>query len=190
MEAVNPRPLRDASAALTVARAHVGKGTYKLGTGDINTPDDGEFDCAGFVSNKCYGIPRHRKGFNVGSWASVSDDLNSNSAIEDSDHARDIYQRASIPAPGVLLVYPTIRIKTADGKQHVFVGHEAMIEDVSRVLEWDPKFPDWSLLTIIQCIGPNGRHPGIVRSDGSHFNHHDAQWPKPEHRTCMLRVLP
>ncbi len=180
---MNPRPLRNAAGALAVARSLVGRASYQLGTGDIDTPDDGPFDCAGLVSNRCYGIRRHRPGFAKG--GDVEDDLNSNSAIYDADHARDIYQHASIPEPGVLLVYPTIH-----RAGHVFVGHEAMIEDVSRAFEWDHEAPDYSLLTIIQCVGPNGRRPGVIRSDGSHFNMHDHQWPRPEHRTVMLRVLP
>lgn len=175
------------TAAVTVARSLVGTGVYQLGTGDCDTPIGGKSDCFGFAFNRCYGVRRHRPGFNRGAWATVSDDLNSNSAIEDADHHRELFVRPPYPMLGDLLAYPTIRLP---GHDRPWIGHIAIVVDVSRVLEWDPAWPDWSLLGVAQCCGPNGRHPAILRTDGSHWNQHDHTWPKPEHRTALLRVVP
>lgn len=174
-------------AAVTVARSLVGTGVYELGTGDCDTPIGGPSDCSGFAINRCYGLRRHRPGFNVGSWATVSDDLNPNSAIEDSDHHRELFVRADRPQLGDLLAYPTIRLP---GHLSPWIGHIAIVVDVSRVIEWDPATPDWSLLGVVQCCGPNGRRPGVIETNASHWNGHDMTWPKPEHRSALLRVVP
>lgn len=182
-----PRPLYTAAQAVAQARALVGRGTYTLGTGDITSHGDDQRDCFGFAACEVYGIKRHRPGFNEGPWATVSDDLNSNSAIEDADHRRELFERVFTPAPGILLAYPTIRIA---GHPQPFIGHIGIVVGVSRCLEWDHDHPDYALLDVVQCSGPNGRKPGIRATDGSAWSHHDTMWPKPEHRTAMLRVLP
>lgn len=181
-----PRPCSPI-AAVTVARSLVGTGTYELGTGDCDTPIGGKSDCFGFAFNRCYGVRRHRPGFNVGPWASVSNDLNCNSAIEDADHHREMFVRAQRPELGDLIAYPTIRLPEHMGP---WIGHIAIVVDVSRVLEWDPATPDWSLLGVVQCAGPNGRHPAILATSGSGWNGHDLTWPKAAHRTALLRVVP
>lgn len=178
-----PRPLYTAAQAVAQARALVGRGVYTLGTGDITSKGDEPRDCFGFAVCEVYGIKRHRPGFNRGAWATVSDDMNCNSAIEDADHAGELFERVFTPAPGVLLAYPTIRLQG-----HVFIGHIGIVVGVSRCLEWDHDHPDYALLDVCQCRGPNGREPGIIASDGSIWSHHDTLWPKPEHRTAMLRV--
>lgn len=181
-----PRPC-SAIAAVTVAKSLVGTGVYELGTGDWNTPIGGPSDCAGFAINRCYGLRRHRPGFNRGAWSSVEDDLNCNSAIEDADHNRELFVRATSGPPqiGDLLAYPTVRV---GGR--AFIGHVAIVTGVGRLLEWDWTRPDWAALDVVQCRGPNGRRPGIVASDGSHWNDRDRMWPKPEHRTALLRLVP
>lgn len=198
--AIAPRPC---SAAEAVDRAlrMVGHGTYVLGTGDYHpviaggtlidipwTERDGEIgsDCAGLAISYAYMLKRHRVGFNQGPWASVEDDINCNSAIEDADHNRELFERVHRPELGVLLTYPTIRLA---GHPHPFIGHVGIVVGVSRCLEWDEGSPDYSLLDVVQCCGPQGRTPGVIRSDGSIWAHHDHLWPKPEHRTAMLRAL-
>src|SRR6266404_8046742 len=47
-------------------------------------------DCAGFAICYAWKIVRHRPGFNAGFWASVEDDVNVNSAIEDGRHKREL----------------------------------------------------------------------------------------------------
>lgn len=183
-----PRPTRTRLEAAAVARRCIGHGVYQLGKGNADTLDDEEQDCAGFASNKCHGIPRHRKGFAKG--GDVEDDLNSNSAIWDAEHEQDLYERATRPAIGDILAYPTIRIRDEHGELHTFIGHEAIVIGVDRVLEWNPLSPDWSLIDIAQCCGPNGRKPGVIQSTGAAFNHHDEVWSKPQHRTRLLRVKP
>lgn len=182
-----PRPLHDADRAVAHALALVGRGVYQLGSGDISSSGDDPRDCFGFAVNELYGIPRHRPGFNVGSWATVSDDLNCNSAIEDADHAGELFERLSTPMPGALIAYPTIRLA---GHPDPWIGHVGIVVGVSHCTAWDPARPRYDLLDVVQCHGPNGQRPGIVRTDGSIWTHHDTLWPKPEHRTAMLRVRP
>lgn len=181
-----PRPLHPADAAVRHALAMVGRGVYQLGAGDLESNNDDPRDCFGFAFCECYGVRRHRPGFNVGPWATVADDLNCNSAIEDADHARELFVRADRPQPGDLLAYPTIRLA---GHPQPWIGHVAIVVDVARAAAWDPTCPDWSLLGVVQCCGPDGRRPGILRTDASHWNAHDATWPKPEHRSALLRVV-
>lgn len=182
-----PRPCSP-TAAVTVALSLVGTGVYQLGTGDYNTSIGGPSDCFGFAFDRCYGVRRHRPGFNVGSWSTVSDDCNCNSAIEDADHHRELFVRATgAPQPGDLLAYPTVHLS---GHAQPFIGHIAIVVGTSRVRGWNPAAPDWSLLDVVQCLGPNGRRPGIIASDASHWNHRDHDWPKPEHRSVLLRVVP
>lgn len=193
---------RPCSPAEAVQRALslVGKGgRYVLGTGDYLGDDKPPWttrdglsgsDCAGFAISWCYKLPRHRKGYNVGSWASVSDDLNCNSAIEDAEHARELFVPADRPQPGDLVTYPTFTLLASDGTHKTFIGHVGIVTGVSRVLEWDPETPQYELLDIAQCKGPNGRAPAVVATDGSVWAHHDTVWPKPQHRTRVLRVRP
>lgn len=164
-------------------------GVYKLGAGDFTTVHGGESDCAGFAFCMCYGLRRHRPGFNVGSWASVSDDINCNSAIEDADHKQELFW---LPRLGVgvgavevgdLLTYPTFTVTGRDGQPLQFIGHVAIVVGVPKV--WAGKYKD---LMVVQCCGPNGRTPGIIETDGSHWDAHDKIWPKKEHRTVVLRV--
>lgn len=175
-----------AIAAVTVARSLVGTGVYELGTGDCDTPIGGPSDCAGFALCRCYGLRRHRPGFNRGAWASIEDDLNCNSAIEDADHHCELFVRADRPALGDLLAYPTFRLL---GHAAPWIGHIAIVVGVARVLEWDPARPQWHLLDVVQCAGPNGRNPGIVATDARHWDDHDAQWPRSLHRSSLLRVV-
>lgn len=165
----------------------VGHGIYQLGTGDIDSAGDGPRDCFGFAACECYGIPRHRPGFNRGPWATVEDDLNCNSAIEDADHHGELFERVFTPYPGALIMYPTIHLT---GHPSPWIGHVKIVVGVSRCVEWDHDRPDWSLLDTVECRGPDGRRPGIVSGSGAGMNGHDMTWPKPEHRTVMLRVLP
>jgi hypothetical protein len=180
-------------AAVTVARSLIGHMTYWLGTGDCDTPKDGRSDCFGFAFCRCYGVKRHRPGFNRG-WLddngrspSIIDDLNCNSAIEDADHRRELFVRAPRPELGDLLAYPTIHLL---GQPKSWVGHIAIVIGVTRALEWDAAAPDWSMLDVAQCSGPDGRTPGVTATTGAHWNEHDRMWPKPEHRSALLRVVP
>lgn len=169
---------------------------YVLGTGDWRpvgptgadvpwTANGGATgsDCAGFAISWCHQLKRHRPGFNRGSWSTVEDDLNCNSAIEDAEHKRELFVRAEAPQPGDLVAYPTIRL---GGK--VFIGHVCIVVNVSRVAEWDPKFPDYSLLDVAHCHGPHGRIPAVTMADGAIWNRHDEQWPNAWHRSKVIRV--
>lgn len=172
---------RSAEEAVTVALNLVGSGVYQLGTGNNNTPVGGKSDCAGFAICKCYDLVRHRPGFNVGPWATVSDDLNCNSAIEDAEHKRELFDLAESPKRGDLLAYPTFWSK---GKR--FIGHIAIVVGVP--VEWVSSWSRWAELDVVQCAGPNGRKPGIVLTNASHWDWHDRTWPKPQHRSKLLRV--
>jgi len=167
---------------------------YVLGTGDYKptptsdtpwTQRDGMLgsDCAGFAISWCYELPRHRPGFNVGPWASVSDDINCNSAIEDAEHARDLFELVTgAPQNGDLLTYPTIRLP---GHPTPFIGHVCIVIDANG---WKPG--SWASLVVAHCHGPNGRSPAVTIGDGAIWDRHDEVWPKPEHRSRLLRVKP
>lgn len=199
-----PRPC-SASEAVSRALSVANKGgRYILGAGDYDPrAPDSPFtphmyttsagvnvtalgsDCCGFAISFAYKLPRHRSGFNRGPWATISDDINCNSAIEDADHAGELFERVvGAPQVGDLLAYPTVY---KDGRQYG-IGHVVIVVGVSRVLEWDPALPDWSALDTAECHGPNGHEPGVVLSTGIGFVRHDALWPKPAHRTTLLRV--
>jgi len=141
-------------------------------------------DCAGLVC-WAYKLPRTRPGYNRGIWATVSDDLNSNSMIEDADHAQELFRRVAAPEAGDVLCYPTIHLQG-----HTFIGHVALVIGVDRAGAWDPKAPAYHLLDIAQVCGPNGRRPACIATDGHVFDKHSETWPKAEHRSVMLRAVP
>lgn len=184
------------SEALARAQRMVNNGgQYLLGTGDywphkengleVDLPwtylnGKAGSDCAGFAICFAWKLQRHRPGFNHGSWATVSDDINSDSALEDGLHKQELFTVVTTPRPGDLLIYPSIRVL---GKR--FIGHVGLIEHVPA--EWDAGAPQYNLLTVIQCHGPNGFRPGVVRTDGSVWAHHDHLWPKAQHKTQIVR---
>ena len=204
-----PRPGASAFDAVIRAKGAAERyGCYILGAGDFRPVKNGESvidmpwtpgtytdahgnkitalgsDCCGFAISFAYKLVRHRPGFNVGSWATISDDINCNSAIEDADHHGELFERITRPELGALLVYPTVY---KDGKQ-IAIGHVVIVVGISRCLEWDATKPDYGLLDVAECCGPNGRGPGVILRSGASFNNHDHLWPKPAHRTVMLRV--
>jgi hypothetical protein len=188
-------------AAIERAQSMVDQGQYILGTGDYRPRQDSDgnlidlpftqhedtgplgADCAGFAVCWCYKVLRHQPGFNTGSWATVSDDINVDSVIEDARHKQELGKVITSPVPGAWLLYPTIR---SPRNPLPFIGHISIIESVPA--EFDEDAPDYRSLTVIQCCGPDGHTPGIIRSDGTYWWHHDQLWPKPEHRSVM--VLP
>jgi len=161
-------PKFTADEAVARAQGAVGQGTYRLGGSQDHLKVMGlttEFDCVGFACCWAYGLPRHQPGFNRGAWSTVEDDINSNSMAEDAVHRADMFQfvaafvdhphdfgGAASPLPGDLLVYPTTR---AWG-----IGHAAIIVTPAARLQD---------MRIVQCVGPRGRRPAILRSDASHF---------------------
>jgi hypothetical protein len=204
----DPRPCSAPEAVARALRCVASKkGQYVLGTGDyrpgssfgqlVDEPwtDRGDgtvgSDCAGFAISWCYKLRRHRPGYNVGPWSSCSDDINCNSALEDAQHAKDCFALVDdqTPLPGDLLLYPSFTLATSDGPKQ-FIGHVAIVVGVSRVQAWDASSPRWDLLDVAQCHGPNGFKPGAVATDGSIWLRHDVVWPKPEHRSHLIRALP
>ncbi len=194
-----PRPcsaIEAVNRALSIA-GHGGQ--YELGTGDyspINGVDlpwtsNGKAtgsDCAGFAISWCYKLKRHRPGYNQGSWASVSDDLNVNSALEDAQHTQDLFTLVTDkPTAGDLLCYPTF-----DSHGLHFIGHVGLVINAGLVFgeTWDPVKPRYDLLYVAQCHGPNGHAPGVTKTDGSIWSHHDSIWPLPQHRTHVIRAKP
>lgn len=200
------------TAAVAVARARlicsdpqkdVGP-VYWLGTGDYKpfSTDHGQIDmpwtsnedaeklgyhrcsdCAGFAICWCWKLRRHRPGFNKGPWASIEDDINVNSIMEDAVHHQELATEVepSMVMPGDLLCYPTIKLK---GFPKPFIGHVAIVLDVNPVY----LAGRYSKLLIAHCHGPNGRRPAVTQNMGSHWEEHDKQWPKNEHRTHVIRI--
>lgn len=166
---------------------------YQLGTGNHNGPTrrDGRlgFDCFGAAFNYAYKVPRHRPGFNRGKWATVSDDLNCNSAIEDSEHKQELF----VPVvegderPGDLFLYPTIYVRRLNLKTLKFIGHVQMATWIPQGWKREHGF---SAVKVAHCHGPNGRIPGVTLGYGDACDRHDEQWGKPEHRTRVIRPKP
>lgn len=177
--------------AVARGRSAVGAGGhYQLGSGDFyQGPWNSTLgsDCAGFAISWAWKLIRHRPGFNIGSWASVSDDINVNSAIEDGQHKHELFDTlapGSIPRPGDLLCYPTFRVLSQDGHPLTFIGHVGLVEDVPD--DYKPG-EGWHRLSVLQCHGPNGFTPAVVRTDGAVWDHHDSVWPLPQHHTVLVR---
>lgn len=191
--------------ALVTAR----QGVYGLGCGDYRpehgdnpytaSPHGAAADCRVVVLHG-WKLQAHRYGFNR-KWTlspepqflggnSVADDINYNSIIESGLFTTDgLFQTlpdTAVPQPGDLLAYPTIHIVGADGEHHEFVGHGAMIDTVPA--HYQPG-GGWHQLFIMQCRGPNGRGPAVIRTDGGVFDRHTRNWQKPQHRARLVRPL-
>lgn len=163
---------------------------YILGTGDAhgNTKRDDQWgmDCAGAAICYAHDLKRHRPGFNRGKWATVSDDINCNSAIEDSEHNQELFVPVAEAEvrPGDLILYPTIHVRKLI-KVLKFIGHAQMVAAVPK--GWTRK-DGFGELAIVHCHGPNGRRPGVSRGFGDACDRHDEQWGKPEHQTRIIRA--
>jgi len=171
-------------------------GQYLLGSGDYSpaapgvpwTMRNGEIgsDCAGAAICFAFRLRRHRSGFNVQPNATVSSDLNVDSIVEDADPRRgghlELGELVTIPAPGILLITPTIRIPE---KAFTMMGHVRLIIDATR---WNPAAPKWADVVYLECHGPNFHKPGITRNNGASVDQHDGIWPKWNHRAAMVRI--
>jgi hypothetical protein len=115
------------------------------------------FDCWGFADSFAFQRPRHHPGFNRGWWATVADDINCDSAIEDAEHRRQIYEVVTTPRRGDLLVMPSIRVA---GKR-VRIGHVWLVAGVPA--EWDLTHPQYELIDVLQC---SPSKPAIKRTMG------------------------
>ncbi len=147
-------------------------------------------DCAGLVV-WAYKVRRHRPGYNKGGMFDVEDDANCNSMLGDAMGTRDLFELASgDPRPGDVIAYPSFWLHDEHGKRLHFIGHTCVVIGVSRLRGWDPKMPRYDQLDVVQVKGPDGRAPAAIATDGSIWSHHDAQWPRPEHRSYLLRALP
>lgn len=147
-------------------------------------------DCAGFAISWCHKLVRHRPGFNRGAWATVSDDLNTDSAVEDAQHAQELFDPVVFPSlsaavlPGDLLVYKTIHLP---GHPRPWIGHVSIVLAVGD--GFDPARPDWTKLTVAQCCGGNGRMPAVIESDGAIWAQHDHVWGDvDDRRAVVIRV--
>lgn len=193
---MNPRPIRTAQQAVSTALLLERQGTYHLGATDADAARL-VFDCTSFAMRHCYGVPGHRPGYNRGwgtDWSTgesstCEDDINSNSAIEDAMHGQDLFIPVTgRPFPGDIMAYPTIRLP---GRTDPWVGHAAIVVAVDRArASWDWARPDFSLLDMMECHGPNNTTPAIRRATGVVFSAHSVSWPRPQHRSWLLRVRP
>jgi hypothetical protein len=163
--------VRTPAEAVTAALSLLGKGyPYLLGTGNNLGPTrlrkrDGTytvpgFDCWGFADSWAYGRPRHQPGFNKGAWATVSDDRNCDSAIEDSEHKRQGYEPIEVPELGCLLVMPSIRDRLG---HRMRIGHVWLVVAVPD--KWDGKLDS---IETVQC--PASTHPAIKRGPGPRYD--------------------
>ena len=191
--------------AVARARSMIGRGEYRLGTGDYRPvagrdepwTTDGQHtgsDCSGFAQAWCWQMRRHRPGYNL--HGSVVDWINTDSGIEDA-YGRgnpqwtpqtigkcEIYQPTRYPAPGDLLAYRSI---LRDGRR-IRIGHVGIVVGVPKI--WDPEKNDWNLLEIVQCHGPSGRRPGVELTTGHTWAEHDRVWGDVTwRRSVLLRVI-
>ena len=187
-----PRPCLPAEAVRR-ALSVVGTGVYTLGQGgyDPHVPTKpwtgaGEFsDCSGFAASWCYRLPRSRPGFNRGPWSTVSDDVSTDSVVEDSEHRNELFVAVSLPQAGDLVVFPGIRLPGQ--AKRVRIGHIAIVVEVPA--EWDPANPDYSRLGVIQCFP---RRPAVQRTDGKLWVGRERFRGdvNPAWRTRIVRVVP
>jgi hypothetical protein len=162
---------------VAVARALslLGKGwPYVLGAGNHKGPTRVKlksgtytplgFDCWALAGAYAFEQPRHDPGFNIGPWATVSDDRNCDSAIEDAEHKKQGYEVIDTPELACLIVMPSIRDE--NGKR-LRIGHVWLGVGVPET--WDPAKPQYDLIDTIQCQastfpaikrGPGPRHDG------------------------------
>jgi hypothetical protein len=133
------------------------------------------WDCAGAAICYAFMLKRERPGFNRQAWATITDDLNVDSVLEDADPDRggrgELGELAFVPQPGILLITPTIKIPEKDFDEP---GHVRFILDASK---WNPLRPRWADVVYLECRGGNGRRPGVVRDTGESVDEHDAKWP-------------
>lgn len=142
------------------------------------------WDCAGAAISHAFMLTRHRPGFNRQRYATVEDDINVDSIIEDADadHGghQELGELVTAPDPGVLLLTPTIRIPA---KGFVEPGHVRMIIDASK---WSAAAPRWADVVYLECKGPPKRAPGVVRNAGESVDQWDATWPT--HKAVMVHI--
>lgn len=177
-----------------------GRGQYAWGSGDY-LPENSAlvgmtmnkgglvgWDCAGAAVCHAFRLKRHRPGFNRQMHASIEDDINVDSIIEDADPARggrgELGELVKVPTPGILLMTPTIKIPE---RGYDDPGHVRMIIDASK---WDPARPRFVDLVYLECRGPNGRAPGVVRNTGESVDVHNAKWPTNFERADGSTVRP
>ncbi len=188
-----PRPCLPAEAVAR-ALAQVGKGVYGLGAGGYSSAHPFDpftvvkglelCDCWAFAGSYCYRLPLHRAGYNHGAWSTVSDDVNCDSAIEDSEHAKELWIEVDRPELGDLLVFPSIR--GPDGKR-IRIGHVGIV--TAAPAEWSPADPQFGLVQVVQC-SPSApaikRGPGVAWHARESFRSAlDYKW-----RTRILRSVP
>jgi hypothetical protein len=128
-------------------------------------------DCRGLIL-WAYRLSARRDGFNAG--GSVAGWINTDSLLEDArSPSPDLFRVARAPAPGCLVVYPSIRrgeLRTEGGYssdlgKRIRVGHVGIVERYLGA-EWDASRPEcWALLTVLQC-GSTGA-PAVRAIDGS-----------------------
>lgn len=189
----------------------LGSGGYHRGTfGTVNdvpwTPDT-----HGVVGSDCWGAIKfafalvgHRPGFNTSLKRSkfdildVTDDINSNSAIGDARTKQELFvelKHDDVIQVGDILTYPTIMLpnkertdwlRDEDGDVLRWIGHGQLVKSPGGARVGS----QYSGIEVIQCYGPNNRRPAIRITDASAMDKHDERWPKPEHRTTVLRIHP
>jgi hypothetical protein len=99
-------------------------------------------DCVGLA---CWaiGTSRFHKEF-----TEYGGDMNTDSMILDADGKRSFYTDADRPRVGGLCVTPSIFTKGRPRRP----GHVGVIVKVPT--EWDPKAPQWDLVHVVHCHGP------------------------------------
>jgi hypothetical protein len=192
--------------AVSRARSLVGRGTYALGTGgykpspgideDLDpwiphprTNQRGDFcDCWGLVS-WAFRQRRHRPGYNPG--GSVTDDINTDSAIEDASRIpkgaakprAELWQLVDTHSAqcGDLIVYPSIR---GPGGERLRIGHVGIICAVDYPVGKGLSLP----FRVIQCSSQQPLGAAIRETDARAWEKRD-RWQGTNHAKFGSVVL-
>lgn len=143
-----PKYTPDQAIARAVGLCGAKYAAYRLGPTELRPDGSPKYlDCAGLIC-WAYGLPRHQPGFNVGSWATVSDDINVDSMYEDANHRQQIFCAVTEkPRPGDIILSPTTR-------RPYLMGHVGLVGYGNMVYH---------------AHGPNGRYPAVGATPIKHF---------------------
>lgn len=125
-------------------------------------------DCTG-ASNWAEGVPKFQKNFSqYGGWQ------NTDAIIADARGKQEIWELLDRPVRGCGLVFAGIDFDHDGDRERI--GHKAWVSAVDPA--FDPKHPDYRLVTIWDCAGSNAKLPGshgaIAKHPAGYFNGKDT----------------
>jgi hypothetical protein len=121
-------------------------------------------DCTG-ADSYCSGLDRYQPNFTYyGGW------MNTDAIVADALGNQEVWELLDRPVRGCGLVFCGIDYDHDGDRERI--GHKAWSSKVDP--SFDPKKPDYRLVTIWDCAGTNSERPGAVgdvfKHDGGYFN--------------------